>query len=130
MKLIKKFLGSKFNFHQFVYLSGYSGLVLPKSVRRIIGKSELHRAWVLGSKGLWPGAIDERIDLQDSIDRDVRYLDEMRDIEMCAYLYVQTNDPMYQKLYVEDDWRRVVWLGSVKSELITKQIDSERIYHL
>jgi hypothetical protein len=85
---------------------------------------------VLGSKGLWPGAIDERIDLQDSIDRDVRYLDEMRDIEMCAYLYVQTNDPMYQKLYVEDDWRRVVWLGSVKSELITKQIDSERIYHL
>ncbi|ATG38002.1 MAG: hypothetical protein HEP70_19955 [Rhodobiaceae bacterium] len=35
------------------YLSGYSGRVLPRRVRRLIAGSELHRAWLLGYMGFF-----------------------------------------------------------------------------
>ena len=35
------------------YLTGYSGRIMPRQVRRMIGGSELHRAWLLGHMGIF-----------------------------------------------------------------------------
>ena len=34
-----------------IYLAGYGGWYMPRSVRRIIGGTEFHRAWFLGFTG-------------------------------------------------------------------------------
>ncbi len=40
-------------FHQFVYLAGYGQWLMPKTVRRVIAGSQLHRAWLLGLLGFF-----------------------------------------------------------------------------
>lgn len=36
-----------------VYLTGYSGAVMPRRLRRLIAGSELHRAWLIGYMGFF-----------------------------------------------------------------------------
>lgn len=36
-----------------VYLAGYRGWKAPRILRRVIARSELHRAWLLGSMGFF-----------------------------------------------------------------------------
>lgn len=34
-----------------IYLAGYSGWIMPRTIRRAIGGTECHRAWILGHHG-------------------------------------------------------------------------------
>lgn len=34
-----------------IYLAGYSGWMMPRRLRRVIPRSQIHRAWFLGSTG-------------------------------------------------------------------------------
>ncbi|PKQ10893.1 MAG: hypothetical protein CVT70_17165 [Alphaproteobacteria bacterium HGW-Alphaproteobacteria-1] len=36
-----------------VFLAGYSGRGIPRWLRKLLAGSELHRAWLLGSKGFF-----------------------------------------------------------------------------
>ena len=38
-------------FLHWVYLLGYGGWYCPRSIRRIVARTEIHRAWFLGSTG-------------------------------------------------------------------------------
>ena len=35
------------------YLAGYSGIMVPRMLRRVLAKSELHRAWLSGHLGVF-----------------------------------------------------------------------------
>ncbi len=35
------------------YLAGYSGLLLPRAMRRILARTKLHRAWLSGDMGVF-----------------------------------------------------------------------------
>lgn len=35
------------------YLAGYSGLLLPRAMRRLLARSVLHRAWLAGDMGVF-----------------------------------------------------------------------------
>ena len=39
-----------------IYLFGYSGRPLPRWIRRMFARSEVHRAWLLGSTGCFSQA--------------------------------------------------------------------------
>jgi len=39
---------------------GYQGITLPRLIRRLIVKSQCHRAWLSGYTGGWLGSISER----------------------------------------------------------------------
>ena len=36
-----------------IYLAGYSGWVMPRRLRKLIARSELHRAWLAGFLGIF-----------------------------------------------------------------------------
>lgn len=36
-----------------VYLIGHSGRILPRRLRKLIARSEIHRAWLLGYMGFF-----------------------------------------------------------------------------
>lgn len=37
--------------YQHIYLAAYSGWMMPRFARRLIARSEAHRAWLLGHGG-------------------------------------------------------------------------------
>jgi hypothetical protein len=37
--------------YQRIYLAGYGGFALPRLLRRILAKTQIHRAWFLGFNG-------------------------------------------------------------------------------
>ena len=39
------------NLYLRIYLAGHSGRVMPRWLRRLVARSELHRAWLCGFKG-------------------------------------------------------------------------------
>lgn len=39
--------------NQRFYLAGYSGLLLPRAMRRILARTNLHRAWLAGDMGVF-----------------------------------------------------------------------------
>ncbi|HQU67310.1 MAG: hypothetical protein KDA53_17875 [Hyphomonas sp.] len=41
-----------------IYLAGYSGWVMPRWLRAVLAGSEVHRAWLLGSKGIF---VEQRV---------------------------------------------------------------------
>ena len=43
------------NLYLRVYLGGHSGRVMPRWLRRIAARSELHRAWLCGFNGCFVG---------------------------------------------------------------------------
>lgn len=38
--------------HRF-YFAGYSGLLLPRALRRLLARTEMHRAWLAGDMGIF-----------------------------------------------------------------------------
>lgn len=39
--------------HMRLYLAGYGGWEMPRSIRRLIARTEFHRAWFLGFNGFF-----------------------------------------------------------------------------
>lgn len=40
--------------HTRFYLLGYSGYLLPRSLRRLLARTKVHRAWLAGDMGIFP----------------------------------------------------------------------------
>ncbi|UZX45482.1 hypothetical protein A6U84_25775 (plasmid) [Agrobacterium sp. 13-2099-1-2] len=44
---------TNYNIYLRVYLIGYDGKVMPRLLRKLLGRSEIHNAWLLGYMGFF-----------------------------------------------------------------------------
>ena len=69
---IKQCVACAHNVPDFFFHIGYKQIVLPRRMRKLMARSEMHRAWLSGFTGAWFAGVLEReeawrLDVQDSL---------------------------------------------------------------